>query len=428
MVISRKQYQNQLEGFWLGESIANHTGLITELDKDGTTTEKSDFYTDANWGLPDPVVGSWVTGKPPIVDFVLNRTNNIWRSDDDTDLEYIYLHLLSTLKTSILTPEQIRDGWIAYIWDETKETPYGLDWDGTYQNWLWVSNQSAHTLMLEQNMVPPDTSDPVNNKNYLMIDAQLTTEIFGVFAPARWDVALDMAYLPIRTTARDEAAWISEFYVIMHSLASVVDPELTMEEKVMWLAKQARKRLPEDSFASGMYDYVLSEFEKNPDNWEDARDQVYTHYQDSSNDGYRFLNASDAGINFAASLVSLFYGRGHLPRTIQIGSLAGWDSDNPTATWGGLLGFLLGADGVKCAFAAPDLEYGYLISATRKDLPDHTPDSPGEDNFTLMASRGLEITDRAIVEEMGGTIDTENNSWIIPVKDLNIPYGTKIDK
>ena len=37
-----------------------------------------------------------------------------------------------------------------------------------------------------------------------MIDAQLTTEIFGFFAPARPDIALKMAHLPIQTTAREK--------------------------------------------------------------------------------------------------------------------------------------------------------------------------------------------------------------------------------
>jgi hypothetical protein len=55
-----------------------------------------------------------------------------------------------------------------------------------------------------------------------MIDAQLTTEIFGLFAPARTDIALKMAHLPIRTTARENAVWASEFYVAMYSLASAV--------------------------------------------------------------------------------------------------------------------------------------------------------------------------------------------------------------
>jgi len=35
-----------------------------------------------------------------------------------------------------------------------------------------------------EGMIPPATSSPENNPNYEMIDAQLTTEIFGFFAPA----------------------------------------------------------------------------------------------------------------------------------------------------------------------------------------------------------------------------------------------------
>ena len=50
---------------------------------------------------------------------------------------------------------------------------------------------------------------------------------------------------------------------------------------------------------------------------------------------------------FASSLVSLFYGEGDLKETIKIGTLAGWDSDNPTSTWGGLIGFIIGRKWLK---------------------------------------------------------------------------------
>jgi len=95
--------------------------------------------------------------------------------------------------------EQIRDGWLQHTYSD-ENTPF-RNADGTPENFLWVSNQRAHDLMRTEGMVPPATSDPENNTDYEMIDAQLTTEIFGLFAPTRPDVALEMAYLPIRTTA-----------------------------------------------------------------------------------------------------------------------------------------------------------------------------------------------------------------------------------
>ena len=70
-----------------------------------------------------------------------------------------------------------------------------------------------------------------------MIDAQLTTEIFGLFSPTRPDIALRMANMPIKTTANGNAKWAAEFYVVMYSLASYVENELSMKEKVFWKKK-----------------------------------------------------------------------------------------------------------------------------------------------------------------------------------------------
>ena len=54
-VISRAGYKDQLYGFWLGQCIANWTGLVTEMDKIGNIGEvkTGDFYTREDWGKPD---------------------------------------------------------------------------------------------------------------------------------------------------------------------------------------------------------------------------------------------------------------------------------------------------------------------------------------------------------------------------------------
>ena len=346
-VINRGEYLNKLYGFWLGQSIANWTGLVTEMDKIGNIGEvkTGDFYTREDWGKPDqPSI--WGEGKPSelsaTIDFVFENEGGAWGSDDDTDLEYMYQHLLLTNKTSVLSGEQIRDGWLKHIKSEE-------------ENYLWVSNQKAFDLMKE-GLVPPATGDPSNNEEYEMIDAQLTTEIFGFFAPARPDIALSMAHLPIQTTARNNSEWISEFYVIIYSLASFVDENKSMKENIIWMADQASKRLPKDSYSAKMYQFVKSRYNANIP-WEQTRDEIYQRYQVEQADGYNITSKDlycngcfAAGINFASSLVSLFYGEGDIKETIKIGVLAGWDSDNPTATWGGLLGFMIGKDGVEKAF------------------------------------------------------------------------------
>ena len=52
--ISKEKYADQLYGFWLGQLIANWTGLITEMDKIGNIGSKTGkFYTRNDWGKTD---------------------------------------------------------------------------------------------------------------------------------------------------------------------------------------------------------------------------------------------------------------------------------------------------------------------------------------------------------------------------------------
>lgn len=409
LVISRAAYAEQLYGFWLGECIANWTGLVTEMDKIGNIGDikTGDFYTRKDWGQPDqPSI--WAEGVPsdlsPTIDFVFRGPDTLWGADDDTDIEYMYQHLLQENASSILTPEQIREGWMQHIKAEE-------------ENFLWVSNQKAFDLM-QEGMLPPATGDPKYNEHFEMIDAQLTTEIFGLFAPGRPDVALKMSHLPIRTTAAQNAAWISEFYVVMHALTSSVDTKQRMSDQVKWLAEEARNYLPDTSYSAKMYDFVQAQYRAGVP-WEAARDAVYQRYQVEQQDGYRITDQNlycngcfAAGINFAASLVSLFYGEGDIKETIKIGVLCGWDSDNPSATWGGLLGFMLGKDGVEQAFDRT-FSNQFHIHRTRQNFP------RGIDTFEQMAQTGLQIIDRVVEEEMNGTIDQETNSWMVPIGDVS---------
>ena len=404
--ISREKYEDQLYGFWLGQCIANWTGLVTEMDKIGNIGDlkTGDFYTRADWGKADhPSI--WGEGVPsdlsPTIDFVFRDTNEIWGADDDTDIEYMYQHLLYTHERSMLSPKQIRDGWLTHIKPEE-------------ENYLWVSNQKAFDLM-KAGVLPPQTGHPDRNEHYEMIDAQLTTEIFGLFAPARPDIAIRIAHLPIQTTGRNEAEDISRFYVTMHALASL-NTGKTMPQRIQWMAKEAREVLPDSSYPAKMFDYTHNLYTSGIP-WEQTRDSIYYRYQVNQEDGYDITSKNlycngcfAAGINFAASLVSLFYGEGDLKRTIKIGALAGWDSDNPTATWGGLLGFMMGKDGIEEAFGR-QFSNRFNIHRTRQNFPDD-----GIDTFENMAQKGLLVTDRVVKEEMGGTVDPEKNTWTIPLK------------
>ncbi len=307
--------------------------------------------------------------------------------------------------SNILSAKQIRDGWLKHIKPEE-------------ENYLWVSNQKAFDLM-KDGVLPPETANPNLNEHFEMIDAQLTTEIFGLFAPTRPDVALKIAHLPIQTTARREAEDISKFYVTMYSLASITDNEKTLNQRISWMSDKAREVLPNSSYSAQMFDYTRK-LHKSGIAWEQARDSIYYRYQVNQEDGYDITSKKlycngcfAAGINFAASLVSLFYGEGDLKETIKIGTLAGWDSDNPTATWGGLLGFMIGKNEIEKVF---DKEFAveFNIHRTRKGFPNN-----GIDTFEKMAKKGIAIVDRVVESKMSGRVDLKKN--------IELEYKSRVD-
>ena len=162
------------------------------------------------------------------------------------------------------------------------------------------------------------------------------------------------------------------------------------------------------------YDYIKDLYDSGI-KWEQTRDSIYYRYQVNQKDEYNITSKNlycngcyAAGINFASSLVSLFYGEGNLKETIKIGTLAGWDSDNPTSTWGGLIGFIIGREMVEKEFNMK-LSNKFNIHRTRKNFP-----NDGIDTFENMAKNGIKIVDKVVLEELNGKIDSENKLWLIP--------------
>ena len=183
------------------------------------------------------------------------------------------------------------------------------------------------------------------------------------------------------------------------------------------MAAQARALTRDDSYIARMHDFVLTRYQAGV-TWEQARDDVYQRYQVEERDGYdlgadgRTLSCNGcfaAGINFAASMVSLYYGEGEYQETVKIAVLAGWDSDNPAATWGGLIGFMGGRKQLEAEFGIAMSER-FNINATRYGFPLED----GIDTFPDMAVTGRGIVDRVVVEELEGSID--GNMWRIPAQ------------
>ena len=223
-------YSRHLRGMWLAQSIANWTGLETE----GRNIQRP-FLTDDAWKT--------------MIDFVILDP---WLADDDTDIEYILMHLMTEYETTMLSPQQLADGWETYFRRE---------------DYVWISNLSSLRL-IRRGALPPATgmgavnaaNDPQHEMSYLMIDAQLTTELCGALAPGMPAYALQICDLPIRNTSASYASHAAQHYMLLYTLAPVVDPALSDRDKVMWLATEVRKYIPASSKTVDIFDFVLADF------------------------------------------------------------------------------------------------------------------------------------------------------------------------
>lgn len=384
-VVGRAAYEDRLRAMWLGECIANWTGLRTEAAR-----QVAPFFTDADWdtlpaGFVNPI--TFVTGGNP------------WGADDDTDLEYVYLALLTQHGATVLTPAQIVAGWQAHV-------------NGN----IWVSNASARALM-GRGVVPPVTGMFTPNANALMIDAQLTTEFFGALAPGSPAQALAMAENPIRTTACGYAADAARFYAVLYALAAVVDRTQSPRDQTIWLVTEARRYVPDSSKSADIVDFVLADYLANPDvdDWELTRDRVALRYQtNAAANGFIYRAWYESSVNFAGGVIALLYGEMDYKKTVRIGTLSGWDSDNGTSTMGGLIGLVIGTGALRAQFPGITLHERYWAWRTRPTMIDYLPADPqAEDTFQMMAQRMLPIVERAIVEA-GGKVDASGGRWLLP--------------
>lgn len=286
-------YRDKVHGSWLAAMVANHSGL--------------------------PIEGMWIDepGRGDSIDLVLLDE---WSTDDDTHIEWLNLHIMETHGVDP-SYEQIRDEWVDHL-------------DGD----IWVSTRVARDLM-DQGVVPPETSDrELNPDGAWSIDAQLQTEVFGLLAPGRPDIARERAEFFALITNRGPAVDASAFY------AHVIS-EAFFENDIETLLINARAGEDADSIVAPIFDDVLAWHRDNPDDWRATRELIAQNYDDDP----EFWASR---VNYAATIMALLYGDGDLRATLDLAGLAGWDNDNNMTTAAHILGVITGFDDLPEPFAS----------------------------------------------------------------------------
>ena len=366
-VIFAYKLSDKLRGMWLGQLIGNYAGRETEGKYSGS--------------IPNPA---------PSVAWVIRQE---WDADDDTDIEYVALHILQTHGLDCNYPE-IAQQWRTHI--------------GACG--LYLANKQAWYLMADA-YSPPDTGSRTYNEHWYSIDSQITTEVLGGISPGLVQSAIDLASKFARVTNTGFAVHAAQFYSATYATAF-------FEPNVTSLVTEALKSVPTTSRTYQVVTDVLRWYMEDANDgsldWRTTRSRLYDKYQGSDSYG-RYYNWAESTINAGATVLAVLYGQGDFKNTVQIAVLAGWDCDCNAATAGGLIGIIKGFRNLPSDLTDPNICGDVYRNVCRPYLPDPNKYYPQYDTITSITACMADLAGQNILRNGGHTFGSG------PLKAYHIP-------
>ena len=345
--ISVEEYRDKVYGSWLGQGIGNVYGLPHEND-----------YIDE----PGPETFPYGYGQNSER---LKQTNGVF-SDDDTDIEYMYL-----LSMEKYGPEptlaELASLWKHHVRDR-----------------VWLANRAALAAM-HHGYTPPVTGSRRYNPHWFQIDPQLINEIWAVTAPGMPRYAARKSEWAARVMDDDWGVEATIYYGAMYAAAF-------FESDIHKLIEIGVSHLPPGSRYAGTIADMKALHQKYPNDWRAARQEMAKkYYHDEPAESKTIWNAN---LNGAAGVLAMLYGKGDFQRTLDLSCAMGFDADNQAATVAGLLGIILGPKGLPRDLLFPFPELGwteplndFYKNVTRYDMPD----AGLKDIAARMAAQGEKI-------------------------------------
>lgn len=332
LVISEQAYRDKVKASWLGQMIGNFYGLSYEFKF-----------------IDEPGPDRFPYGYGAMLDR-LEATDGAF-SDDDTDIEYMYL-----LQMEAYGPEpsyrQLARAWTHHVRER-----------------VWAANRQALALM-NAGYTPPLTGARYLNSEWFQIDPQLVNEIWAVTAPGMIDYATAKTHWAALITNDSFGTEPAIHYAAMYSAAF-------FETNIEALIDRGTASLPRGSRFASVVEHMKALHKKYPDNWQAARAEMAEAYAKRFSYNPDSWVAIDATLNGAAGILALLYGGGDFQRTLDMACAIGFDADNQAATMSGLLGIVGGIAAIPESLLYPlgrdrwKLPFNdRYINVSRYDLPD----------------------------------------------------------
>ena len=205
---------------------------------------------------------------------------------------------------------------------------------------LWHANQAARYNILN-GIAAPASGNWMNNPHADCIDYQIESDFAGLMSPGMPNTASAISD-KIGHIMNYGDGWYGGVYVgAMYSLAFV-------SHDINYIVKEALKTIPAKSEFYQCISDVIKWRNKYPDDWKQTWFEVQKKWANDIGcpDGVFAPFNIDAKINAAYVVIGLLYGNGNFTNTMQITTRCGQDADCNPSTAGGILGTVLGYDGI----------------------------------------------------------------------------------
>ena len=315
------------------------------------------------------------------------------RTDDDTDIEWVYIAAMQNAQTPMLQPEQITQLWKKHI-------------NGN----IWCSNLYVRRLM-DIGINPPLTGNlALNPWAGFNISGQFVCETFGLVAPAMPQTAGRIGLNYTHVSIDGEPAQTTQLFTAMVATAFISDDIENIIDAGLASID------PASSIAPIIAD-VRRWHKENPNDWRTTRRLIrnkYTLYES------RTRNQNGYELCTAATVAALLYGDGDLIGTLKHAFNFGWDADNNAATAATIVGVIKGYRWMQ--------QQGWTIQDRYRNTT--RPGMPEDETITRFGDRIIEVTRRVIVDN-GGTIVEGNGSGFYRIrsqKPANIEKLASVDQ
>ncbi len=328
--LSVEEYRDKVYGSWLAQCIGNVYGLPHE-----------------NRYIDEPGPDAFPYGYRRNLE-ALKRVNGVF-SDDDTDIEYMYL---------LAMEEHGPEPTLAQL---------AAAWKHHVRNRVWLANRAA-VGAINHGYTPPVTGRRDLNPHWFQIDPQLINEVWAVTAPGMVRYAAGKSGWAARIMDDDWGIEPTVYYGAMYAAAF-------FESDARKLIDIGVAALPEGSRFAGTVADMKALHQEHPGDWRAARQEMAQKY--FHEEPLASKTIWNANLNAAAGVLAQLYGEGDFQKTLDLSCAMGFDADNQAATLAGLLGVVLGRKGLPEDLLYPVAELGweapfndFYKNVTRYDMPD----------------------------------------------------------